>query len=118
MAQTCESCRSIDVREWARQGYLRPGQRFSWPWSHGGEPCGSITVRTGPDAVPGAVVLSFRSRGSSWNEWKSIEDAPLFDLSATARIAARAKLARLEAWSNTQNSASASYFGGGGIADE
>jgi hypothetical protein len=30
---TCESCRSIDVREWARRGYLRPGQRFSWSWS-------------------------------------------------------------------------------------
>jgi hypothetical protein len=70
---SCESCRSIDVREWARLGYLRPGQRFSWSWSHDGEPCGSITVRTGPDAVTGAVVLSFRSRGSSGNRWKSVE---------------------------------------------
>jgi hypothetical protein len=48
MAQTCESCRSIDVREWARRGYLHPNQQFSWSWSHGGEPCGSITVPTGP----------------------------------------------------------------------
>jgi hypothetical protein len=68
---TC--CRSIDVREWARQGCLHPNQRFSWSWSHGGEPFGSITVRTGPDAVPGAVVLSFRSRGSSGNRWRSVE---------------------------------------------
>jgi hypothetical protein len=77
---TCESCRSIDVREWARRAYLRPGLRFSWSWSRDGEPWGSITVRTGPDingrtgadAVPGAVVLSFRSREQrvpiSWTE--------------------------------------------------
>jgi len=70
---TCENCRSIDVREWFRRGYLRPGQRFSWSWSHGGEPCGSITVRTEPEAVPGAVVLSFRSRDSSGNLWRSVE---------------------------------------------
>jgi hypothetical protein len=28
--------RSIDVREWARRGYLRPCQWFSWSWSRGG----------------------------------------------------------------------------------
>jgi hypothetical protein len=63
---TCESCPSIDVREWARQGRLRPNQRFSWSWSRDGERCGSITVRTtpcgtGPDAPTGAVVLRLRS---------------------------------------------------------
>jgi hypothetical protein len=52
MAQTCESCRSIDVREWARRGYLRPNQQFSWSWSHNGEPCGSITVRWLAALVP------------------------------------------------------------------
>jgi len=25
---TCESCQSIDVREWARRGCLRPNQEF------------------------------------------------------------------------------------------
>jgi hypothetical protein len=73
MAQTCESCQSIDVREWARRGYLRPNERFSWSWSPGGKPFGSITVRTGPDAVPGAVVLSFRSRGSAGGRSRSFE---------------------------------------------
>jgi hypothetical protein len=77
MAQTCESCQSIDVREWARRGYLRPNQRFSWSWSCDGEPCGRITVRTepcgrGPDPVTGAVVLILRSRVQrvpvSWTE--------------------------------------------------
>jgi hypothetical protein len=71
---TCESCRSIDVREWARRGYLRPHQPFLWSWTRGGKPFGSITVRTGPDAVPGAVVLSFlRARGSSGKQWRSLE---------------------------------------------
>jgi hypothetical protein len=70
---TCESCRSIDVREWARRGYLRPHQVFLWSWSRDGEPCGSIIVRTGPDAVTGAVVLSFRSRGSARVRSSSVE---------------------------------------------
>jgi hypothetical protein len=29
---TCESCMSIDVRLWHRQGRLRAGQTFSWLW--------------------------------------------------------------------------------------
>jgi hypothetical protein len=70
---TCESCRSIDLREWARRGYLRPNQQFSWSWPPGGEPCGSITVRTGPEAVLGAVVLSFWLRGLSGNRRRSVE---------------------------------------------
>jgi hypothetical protein len=70
---TCESCLSIDVREWARRGYLRPNQRFSWSWSDGGEPYGSITARIGPHPVPGAVVLSFRPRGSAGGRLTSLE---------------------------------------------
>jgi len=70
---TCESCQSIDVREWARRGCLRPGQRFSWSWSCDGEPFGSITLRTAPAAVPGEVVLRFRSRGSVGSRWRSVE---------------------------------------------
>ena len=34
---TCESCPSIDVREWQRKGLLRTGQEFSWSWRRGGE---------------------------------------------------------------------------------
>src|SRR5258706_21719 len=70
---TCESCQSIDVREWARRGYLRPNQQFSWSWSDGGEPCGSITVRIGPHPWPGAVVLSSRSQGWLKVRWRSME---------------------------------------------
>ena len=66
MAPTCESCQSIDVREWARRGYLRPNQQFSWSWSDGGGPCGSITVRIGPHPVPGEVVFA-------WLSWEPLE---------------------------------------------
>jgi hypothetical protein len=64
-----ESCKSIDVRRWHRQGRLRAGQYFSLSWTRGGEPTGSIRVRTEWDAV----VLIYRSRCSGASEWKSIE---------------------------------------------
>lgn len=44
-------CR-VDVREWARRGYLRGACAFTWSWQRGGEPAGSIGVRVhGPDAL-------------------------------------------------------------------
>jgi hypothetical protein len=67
-APTCESCPSIDVRQWHREGRLNPGQRFSWSWRRGGEPAGSITVRV----EPAAVVLSYRC-GSGSGGWKSVQ---------------------------------------------
>jgi hypothetical protein len=55
-ARDCESCLSIDVRQWHRRGLLRhAGQRFSSSWNRSGEPLGSIDVRTEADAV---VLLS------------------------------------------------------------
>jgi hypothetical protein len=64
--RTCESCICIDVRQWHRQGLLRPaGQRFTSSWTRNGKPLGSIDVRTAADAV----VLTFK--GSS--EWRSVE---------------------------------------------
>jgi hypothetical protein len=48
---TCESCKSIDVRQWYRRGRLSPGQTFSWAWTCAGAPSGSILVRTEQDAV-------------------------------------------------------------------
>ncbi len=57
---TCESCLCIDVRQWHRRGCLRAGQRLTWSWTRGGEPTGSIDVRTEADAV----VLTLKARGS------------------------------------------------------
>ena len=82
----CESRLSIDVREWHRQGLLRPaGQRFSHSWTRNGKPLGSIDVRTEADAV---VLLfkeivgrfdslqngPFKSQPMSLSgEWRSVE---------------------------------------------
>jgi hypothetical protein len=65
---TCELYKSIDVRRWRREGRLRAGQQFSWSWTSGGEPSGTINVRTEADAV----VLIYRVR-SFLAEWKSTE---------------------------------------------
>jgi hypothetical protein len=64
---TCESCPSIDVREWQRKGLLRAGQEFSWSWTRGGDAAGSVTVRV-EDAN---CVLSYRSCRPGSSEWKS-----------------------------------------------
>jgi hypothetical protein len=66
---TCESCTSIDARRWHREGRLRAGQHFSCSWTCGGEPSGSINVRTERDAV----VLVYRSRSWGATKWKSVE---------------------------------------------
>jgi hypothetical protein len=66
---TCESCISIDVRRWHREGKLCPGLSFSCSWTCGGEPSGSIKVRTEVDTL----VLIYSAR--SWRdiEWKSVQ---------------------------------------------
>ena len=66
---TCESCISIDVRLWQRQGRLRGHQCFPWSWKCGGEPSGNINVRTEQDAI----VLVYRARSYGETEWKDIE---------------------------------------------
>src|SRR5438552_3439880 len=65
---TCESYFSIDVRRWHRERKLDAGLSFSCSWTCGGEPSGSIGVRTKVDAV----VLMYSAR--SWRdiEWKSV----------------------------------------------
>jgi hypothetical protein len=67
--KTCESCTSIDVRRWHREGRLGAGQYFSCSWTRGGKPTGSIGVRTESDAV----VLIYRSQSWDTSEWKLIE---------------------------------------------
>ena len=56
---TCESCKSIDVRHWYREGRLADGQYFTWSWTCLGETSGTIEVRTECDAA----VLRYRARG-------------------------------------------------------
>jgi hypothetical protein len=43
---TVEGCRSVDVLEWHRLGYLRSPRWFSLAWSRDGEQVASIKVET------------------------------------------------------------------------
>ena len=63
---TVESCRSIDVLEWHRRGYLRSPRWFSWAWTRDGERVASINVETQRHAV----TLKYRSRsyGEGWSD--------------------------------------------------
>jgi hypothetical protein len=66
---TCESCKSIDVRHWHREGLLSAGQYFTCSWRYSsGEKSGSINVRTERDAV----VLTYQTCHGLANDWKSI----------------------------------------------
>jgi hypothetical protein len=48
---------------------LRAGRQFSWSWTSGGEPSGTIKVRSEVDAV----VLMYQARSLLAAGWKSIE---------------------------------------------
>jgi hypothetical protein len=61
----CETCPSIDVRRWQREGRLLPGQSFEVAWACDGEQCASIGVRTEGQSV----VLMFRVlRAEGWED--------------------------------------------------
>jgi hypothetical protein len=66
---TCESCKSIDVRRWHREGRLRAAQQFLWTWTWDGEPSGTISARTEWDAV----VLNYRAGSLLSTRLKQIE---------------------------------------------
>jgi hypothetical protein len=65
---SCESCKSIDVRRWHREGRLSAGQYFTCSWTLRGERSGSIEVGTERDAV----VLTYQTRRGPATEWKPI----------------------------------------------
>jgi hypothetical protein len=66
---SCESCKSVDVRRWHRDGRLRAGQQFPWAWTCDGRPSGTIRVRTELDAV----ILTYRASSPLFREARSIE---------------------------------------------
>ena len=66
---TCESCKSIDVRRWHREGRWLAGHQFSWSWTSSGEPFGAINVSAESDAV----VLMYQAHGFLAARSKCIE---------------------------------------------
>jgi hypothetical protein len=65
---TVEGCRSIDVLDWHRRGYLRSPRWFSWTWTRDGERVASINVETQRQSV----TLKYRSR-SCGEDWSDVE---------------------------------------------
>jgi hypothetical protein len=65
---TVESCRSIDVLDWHRRGYLHSPRWFSWAWTRDGAQVASINVETQRQSV----TLKYRSR-SCGEDWSDVE---------------------------------------------
>jgi hypothetical protein len=65
---TVEGCRSIDVLDWHRRGYLQSSRWFSWSWTRDGERVASISVQS----QRYCVTLKYRSR-SYGEDWSDVE---------------------------------------------
>lgn len=72
-----EGCRSIDVLDWHRRGYLRMAQEFSWTWTRDGERVAWINVQSDHNRV--CLEYRVRSHGEDWSDVEqlvAIEWAP------------------------------------------
>jgi hypothetical protein len=65
---TIEGCRSIDVLQWNRLGYLSGRSAFSWQWTLDGENVATIGVVSSRDGV----TLKYKSR-SYGEDWSDVE---------------------------------------------
>ena len=63
---TVEGCRSLDVLEWHRRGYLRSPRWFPCAWTRGGERLASINVQPQRNAV--TLKYQSRSYGEDWSD--------------------------------------------------
>jgi hypothetical protein len=73
---TVENCRSIDVLDWHRRGYLqyrraglasaRSPRWFSWAWTQDGERVASINVQSQYQSV--TLKYRIRSYGEDWSD--------------------------------------------------
>ena len=63
---TTDGYHTIDVRRWAREGYLEPGRSFGWKWSINGEKTGDIRVQTERGQV--RLIYRTRSHGEEWEQ--------------------------------------------------
>ena len=70
---TTDEHRSIDVRQWARDGWLAPGRHFWSLWKRGEQVTGSIgvTVAGRPGAEAEHLVLDYRCRVGV-GEWEDV----------------------------------------------
>jgi hypothetical protein len=78
---TVEGCRSIDVLEWHRRGYLRSPGWFSCAWTRDGERLASINVQAQRDqetTLNALAVEAFNDLLKKHGKRQSVEN-PLLD---------------------------------------
>lgn len=63
---TTDSFRQLDVRRWARDGYLAPGASFRWRWQIEGETVASINVRVETERA--WLRYKVRDAGDEWED--------------------------------------------------
>ncbi|MDO6587135.1 hypothetical protein Q4543_16630 [Salipiger sp. 1_MG-2023] len=58
--------RALDVRLWAREGLISPGNAFGWQWSCNGEQVASIRVKVETSQL--RLIYRTRTDGGDWSE--------------------------------------------------
>lgn len=56
----------IDIRHWRRCGNLQAGKSFTWAWTYGGEPSGSVVVVVGVDTV--RLTYALKNNADEWRD--------------------------------------------------
>jgi len=71
---TTDECPSVDVRYLYRKGLLKPGGRFSLRWSRAGRETGSIQGTVQGSGRPERVMLYYRHRSRTTDEWEGVHE--------------------------------------------
>ena len=72
---TTDSQHQIDIRRLKKQGFLQPGNSGSLSWSCNGEQTGLISFRM----ETGRMILDYKFRYHSWQDWEPVEQIVLLD---------------------------------------
>ena len=71
---TTGECHSVDVRYLHRESLLMPGHRFSLRWSRAERETGSIGGAVEGSDKPQRVLLLYRRRSDSGDEWEDVHE--------------------------------------------
>ncbi len=76
---TTGECHSVDVRYVHRHGLLKAGRWFSLRWTRGDRETGSIRGIVGGETRPERVILTYRHRAGSGEEWEEVREPVLLE---------------------------------------
>lgn len=74
----CESLLSIDVRRWAREGYLAGRSYFGWQWTIDGERRSNIGVWVFENEGQGRIELDYKKDGEAYRYSIVLTSTPCF----------------------------------------